>query len=1076
MSKEIIDVRTQSNLLESLNLAGDIISKNYLYQLKDYRIIDIPQELKRLDISDVTRIYKFKKVVSDPDESMLDKMVTVFNAAYSSGATVLTLVKGYEDKTEYYLGVVSKDLSYEQDIVSLSESFKSTLQGNFPGVIIEELKRKSIDEVSESLSDFDYITSISSIAALRDEEDKSMEKYVQGIEHLVDSLEGKEYTLLVVSDPVPPKELSMARVGYEQLYTQLSTFQTSTFNFNESETYNYTKTESEGITDTVGESLSQTQNYSSTSGWSESVSTGKSKTRNGGKAFSAGLSAAGVVVGSVVPGVGTLIGAGIGGLVGKIAGTVGEFAFGSTTQNSSTTSTKNFSETKSSGQTTTSNSSKSTSRTVTGSESEGDSKGRSLQFNTDNKTVKVILDKIDKQLERLNQCEALGAFNCAAYVFSENPETALVVASSYNALMRGEKSSLQASYITNWTKSDVQFDGMKEYLKRFSHPVLFRDGFEDVVISPALMVDSSELAIAIGLPKKSIVGLPVIESATFGRNVFTDAENIGRTINLGKIYHMGQKTKVDVDLDVNSLTMHTFVTGSTGAGKSNAIYSLLERVIERTNAHFMVIEPAKGEYKDKFGHLKSVKVYGTNSFKMDMLRINPFSFPSDIHVLEHIDRLIEIFNVCWPMYAAMPAVLKDSIERAYINAGWDLMNSKCKYEKQYGQIIYPSFSDVLMMINIVMNESQYSADSKGDYVGALCTRIKSLTNGIYGQIFTCNELSYKELFDSNVIVDLSRVGSIETKSLIMGLLVMKMQEYRMSSQEDNNSGLKHLTVLEEAHNLLKRTSSEQSDDSSNLLGKSVEMLANSIAEMRTYGEGFIIADQAPGLLDMSVIRNTNTKIILRLPDMSDRELVGKAASLNDEQIVELSKLKTGVAAVYQNNWLEPVLCQINRCKDDEKIYQYTPKMDYDFDEEAVKMELIDYLLLPTPKKLEVKSSVVSKLEKSVFKLPIPANIKIETLRYFSEKEATNIQKMRSRIIFNMFNSQIALTLSNTEKNDMNSWYNLMLDKLEPSTDVFGQEEREKILAIITNENALQEGTDEAYSLRNGYLHYVKSRG
>lgn len=93
----------------------------------------------------------------------------------------------------------------------------------------------------------------------------------------------------------------------------------------------------------------------------------------------------------------------------------------------------------------------------------------------------------------------------------------------------------------------------------------------------------------------------------------------------------------------------------------------------------------------------------------------------------------------------------------------------------------------------------------------------------------------------------------ETKSLIMGLLVMKLNEYRMSS-EKMNSTLSHITVLEEAHNLLKRTSTDQIFEGANLLGKSVELLANSIAEMRTYGEGFIIADQSPGLLDMSVIR------------------------------------------------------------------------------------------------------------------------------------------------------------------------------------------------------------------------------
>lgn len=261
-------------------------------------------------------------------------------------------------------------------------------------------------------------------------------------------------------------------------------------------------------------------------------------------------------------------------------------------------------------------------------------------------------------------------------------------------------------------------------------------------------------------------------------------------------------------------------------------------------------------------------------------------------------------------HAAMPAVLKEAIERSYESAGWNLTTSQCKHEIN-GRKTYPNFVDVLNQVNAVINDSKYSADSKGDYVGALSMRISSLANGINGLILTSNELSYEELFDKNVIVDLSRVGSVETKSLLMGLLIVKLQEYRMASAKGSNKVLRHITVLEEAHNLLKRTSTEQSSESSNLVGKSVEMLANAIAEMRTYGEGFIIVDQSPGLMDMSVIRNTNTKIILRLPDATDRELVGKAANLNEDQIVELAKLKTGVSAVYQNNWIEPVLCHVD---------------------------------------------------------------------------------------------------------------------------------------------------------------------
>ena len=89
------------------------------------------------------------------------------------------------------------------------------------------------------------------------------------------------------------------------------------------------------------------------------------------------------------------------------------------------------------------------------------------------------------------------------------------------------------------------------------------------------------------------------------------------------------------------------------------------------------------------------------------------------------------------------------------------------------------------------------------------------------------------------------------------------------------------------------------------------MITNSIAEMRTYGEGFILVDQAPSMLDKTAIRNTNTKIILRLPNQEDKEIVGYSTNLNDEQIRELSRLETGEAVVYQNDWLQAVSCKID---------------------------------------------------------------------------------------------------------------------------------------------------------------------
>lgn len=537
-----------------------------------------------------------------------------------------------------------------------------------------------------------------------------------------------------------------------------------------------------------------------------------------------------------------------------------------------------------------------------------------------NYNVKHTLELLEDQMKRYEESSALGMWDFAAYVLSENPDIANNVAHSYIALTEGTKSYMSRTAVNLW-RGDIEDNGnaleICTYLRELRHPVFGLnpqiteqdDSFNvyPAIVTATTALTGKELAYSLNFPKKSVVGLPVLECAEFGRNVvkYGNSSSDSAQIHLGHIFHMNHEERTDVDLTGKSLASHTFVTGSTGSGKSNTVYQMLDEAKEE-GIKFLVIEPAKGEYKDVFGNDNDVSVYGTNPDLSTLLRINPFSFPKGIHVFEHMDRLVEIFNVCWPMYAAMPAVLKSAIEQSYADCGWDLTNSV----NPYGENLYPNFSDVARNIRAIIDSSEYDTENKGAYKGSLLTRLKSLTNGINGMIFSEDAVPDEQLFDKNVIIDLSRVGSSETKSLLMGMLVLKLQEHRMTDVVEMNGDLRHLTVLEEAHNLLKRTSTEQPVEGGNLLGKSVEMLSNAIAEMRTYGEGFIIVDQAPGLLDMSAIRNTNTKIIMRLPDQIDRELVGKSANLNNEQITELAKLPCGVAAVYQNEWVQPVLCKI----------------------------------------------------------------------------------------------------------------------------------------------------------------------
>ena len=953
--------------------------------------------------------------------------------ASSIDCSIATIIKSDGERIEYYFGILSKNARDQKEIsVRRREAdgtaFRGALAGNLIGSEVEELSRREIERFRKSIFEekTNCYSSVSGIVALRNEKDRSMEGYVQGIENLVDSLKNQKYTIVMLADPITSSEIQVMKQGYEMLHTQLSTFAKSTVTMNESDTLSLSKARTEGISEGISKGIAMTQ----------------SKTKSKGNYFG----------GSVGIGVNFVVSANVGVNAGH-----------------------NSSMADSSGQTDSRMQTSQKNSAVTDTAAASKMTGKSLQLTYENRSVKTLLDKIDKHLERLDECESFGAFDCAAYVIAEKRETALAVASNYNALMRGENSSVQASHINSWFKpEDTELLG--KYMASLVHPRFWQNKEEGIIVTPASVISGNELAIQIGLPKKSVPGITVIPMAPFGRNM-TESKN--DAIVLGKLYHMGYtedqgENTQNVKLEIESLSMHTFVTGSTGKGKSTAIYTMLDQLMthkvkgQNSEIKFMVIEPAKGEYKDRFGSYAKVHVYGTNYKKMPLLRINPFSFPEDIHVLEHIDRLIEIFNVCWPLYAAMPAVLKDSIEKAYEVSGWNLETSRCRYRDSKGTPMYPSFLDVLRQVNVVMNESAYSADSKGDYKGALCTRLKSLTNGLYGQIFTNDELDGAELFDENVIIDLSRTGSGETKALIMGLLVMKLQEYRMAEAEGGNAPLKHVTVLEEAHHILKRTSVEQSGEGANLLGKSVEMLANSIAEMRTYGEGFIIADQAPGLLDRSVIRNTNTKIILGLPDFEDRKLVGSAANLNEDQILELSRLKTFVAAVYQNNWLEPVLCRIDA------NFRKIPRYSYRSSEktETDKKKILEYLLLPVDKRAVLDNKYITELTDMIYKLPLSSESKISFIRYTKTQTKEEVQKLRGQVVYELFNSDLAFRLAGGKENDMGLWYECFKEMLDPSITSLDELTQQKIIALLTKEKAQMDGTAESVDLFERLMEHI----
>lgn len=981
-NQDLSQRQSMEELANQLTLADHLVYKKYLPELQNYSLVEPSEEMKEtLDVKTCIKLFQMKELTLKKGEDMLQKLSTVYHSSMALGCSLAVMIDVPADgaPADIYLGVrqnPGRQSIDNRDLAISGDALEKGMKSNFPGSEVQALHQEEIDALLEDNngsfgSAQSAIASVSCVAALRDKSKTEDKAFIQGIERFIDAMDGDAYTALFLAEPVTEETQAGIRNGYEELYSALSPFRKTTWSYTENESHAVMETFCSGTSDTVTDGTSSgfsdeqgrntgfnfnagmNQGTMNTIGQSHAVTRLRlpSKRTMVGVAAGASILALGAVAASAVfPPAGAAIvsaastvGAAVkaGPLFGAVVPMVAGHETNGTAWSTARSIGKSLGFGMSRGYNTAHTDSSTVERSNAHSTNEQHSNGttdthgtaRTQQIEVCNKAVEELLTRIDEQIKRTKESEDYGCYSCAAYFLSSRPSKALLAANTYRSLMIGEGSSVESGAVNLW-QDRASVTAMREYLKRFTHPVFARQLWENeadsLFYTAGTLVSGRELPMHLGLPTRSVHGLPIIEHAEFGRNVPDEAMPDEDKMNLGKIYHMGKEEAAGLLLNRQAMASHTFITGSTGTGKSNAVYHLLDEITKNGQTTFLVVEPAKGEYKNVFGNCTDVQVFGTNPRETPLLRMNPFAFPENIHILEHIDRLVEIFNACWPMYAAMPAVLKDAIERSYQKVGWDLRNS----ESEKG--VFPTFFDLLDILPGVIEESHYSKDTQSDYVGALCTRVKSLTNGIYGSVLCAEDaLTDEALFDRNVIVDLSRVGSMETKSLLMGILVMKLQEYRMCSS-GMNSRLRHVTVLEEAHNLLRKTSAEQSQEGANLQGKSVEMLANAIAEMRTYGEGFIIADQAPGLLDMSVIRNTNTKIILRLPDEEDRKLVGKSAALKEAQIDELSKLPLGVAAVYQNEWPEAVLCKIEAYPMPENaVYHKPSKMPHEINAEFV---------------------------------------------------------------------------------------------------------------------------------------------
>lgn len=811
-------------------------------------------------------------------------MANVISGLDDPHCQAIYILSGTPTGVKLFIGIASITRSTE-DLSDMAKTLKASFEGNFLGARLEDIKKGNA-AIDTMMSSVKHIGLISGVPSFNEDENHTGDEDFQGIERLANSLVGETWQLVIVGEPGTDVEIRETLDRIYDFSTELSLKQKQSIQSSENSGWSDTVTLGKSTSDTRG------TNVSDTKGKNEGGTETKGNSNN-------------------------------------------------SNSSSSSTGTSN-SQAKSTGTSTSKTTGSSDSKTTGSSDSlaKGKSGGESLSYTSEriDKRVEEVQKHISENLiPRFQQGRSKGMFRTSIYVCAKEKATYDRLTRNVLSIFQGNESTMTPLRVDKLSDAAKRFPWrIEQYVRRNTdssrelvYSVPFQQGSRNV--SGSTWLTTRELALVAGLPTKELPGIKIRKSVDFALNTATVSQSADQLLTLGRIVQHGRILgKTSVQLPKADLTKHVFVTGVTGAGKTTTCMKLLRE----SSLPFMVIEPAKTEYRALHSLDASIEYYVLGREDLTPFRLNPFELVSkDENLAGHISTLNATLGAVFPMEASMPYLVEEAIIKAYKEKGWDIHSGKnflVDDPWEQGCNVWPTFGDMIALLEGIIKSKGMGKEFEEKYLGSLVSRLTNLTLGIKGRMLnTRHSLDFDLLLDKKVVIELEELKDEQDKALFMGLILSRLAEC-MKHRHRSNPKFRHLTLIEEAHRLLSRP--EPGDPGSKKLG--VETFANLLAEVRKYGEGLIIADQIPNKLVSDVIKNTHTKIVHRLFSADDRNTIGDAMGLSDEQKDFLPLLQTGEIIMYCGGWHAPVWVNVTQsAKTDEE----------DIPEEQMKAKGIEQL-------------------------------------------------------------------------------------------------------------------------------------
>jgi Helicase HerA-like C-terminal len=415
------------------------------------------------------------------------------------------------------------------------------------------------------------------------------------------------------------------------------------------------------------------------------------------------------------------------------------------------------------------------------------------------------------------------------------------------------------------------------------------------------------LAALAGLPRHEVPGLRVLGPAQFDLTSEAGGGEEEPSVSLGGVLDGQDRPVGEFRLPLATVNRHAFVTGATGAGKSQTVRHLLEQ-LTGAGVPWLVIEPVKSEYAGMVGRLAgagAVTVISPADPGAVPLSVNPLEPEAGYPVQAHIDMLRALFLAAFDADEPFPQIMAQALQRVYEACGWDVVTGDGLPGAQAPPAV-PSLAGLQTAALGVIGSVGYGRELQADVRGFVDVRLRSLRIGSAGRFFEGGHpADIGGLLRRNVVLTIEDVANDEDKAFLMGTLIIRIVEHlRLRARAEGGGGLRHVIVIEEAHRLLRARHEGRAS------AHAVELFASLLAEIRAYGEGLVIADQIPAKLIPDVVKNTALKVVHRLPAADDRQQVGAAMNLGDDQSRQVVSLPPGVAAVFADGMDRPVRLRV----------------------------------------------------------------------------------------------------------------------------------------------------------------------